>query len=128
MKKLFDPVQSAHDPKNRPVFICKDEEDKFYVYKPQSGFKSRSFDTADDEALLAIFERVRHDGQTFATYLPGDLEAVEEKAKLNTEETIKLIAAATSVDEVKKLIEGDDRKGVNKAAEAKITELQTPDA
>lgn len=72
MEKLFDAIKKAYDPKGKPVHLCKTEDGKFYVYKPSSGFKSKSFDSEEDEALLAIYERQRHDGQTFASYLPGE--------------------------------------------------------
>ena len=79
MKKLFDAVKSGYDPKNRPTHICKDAEGKFYVLKPNSGFKSRLFDSENDETLLAIYERQVHDGQKFASYLPGEAEEVKEE-------------------------------------------------
>ena len=79
---LFTSVQTEYDPKNKPVHLCQGD-DGFYVYKPSSGFKSRSFAKKDDEALLAIFERQRHDGHAFASYLPGeqDEQPVEKKKK-----------------------------------------------
>jgi|CXWL01.1.fsa_nt_gi hypothetical protein len=82
MEKLFVAVQTAYDPKNKPVHLCITEDGKSYVYKPSSGFKSKVFDAADDEALLAIFARQRHDGQTFASYLPGEADDVMVENKV----------------------------------------------
>lgn len=70
--KLFTPVKTEYDPKNKPVHLCKGEDGFYYVYKPSSGFKSRSFEKKDDKALLDIFERQRHDSHAFASYLPGE--------------------------------------------------------
>jgi hypothetical protein len=69
--KLFDPVTEAHDAKNRQVFICKDAQG-FHVYKPATGFKSKSWATDGDEALKACFERQIADSQRFASYEPGE--------------------------------------------------------
>ncbi len=69
--KLFNPVQEAHDAKNRPVFLCKSESG-FYVYKPSTGFKSRSWATEDDEALQACWNRQVADSQRFASYEEGE--------------------------------------------------------
>jgi hypothetical protein len=71
MAKLFDVVETFYDPKNKPVHICSGKKG-FYVYKPSSGFTSKTFKKADDESLLAILERQRNDAHTFATYLPGE--------------------------------------------------------
>lgn len=81
MEKLFNVVQTVYDPKAKPVHLCSDDDGKFFVYKPSSGFKSRSFKTKKDKSLLAIFERQQHDGQTFASYLPGERDEVIEKEK-----------------------------------------------
>lgn len=71
MEKLFDVVTTAYDPKAKPVHLCK-SADGYYVYKPSSGFKSRAFAKENNKKLLAIYERQRHDAQTFASYLPGE--------------------------------------------------------
>lgn len=71
MDKLFDPVNEAHDAKNRQVFLCKSAQG-FYVYKPATGFKSRSWLKEDDEALQACWGRQIGDSQTFASYEAGE--------------------------------------------------------
>ncbi len=73
MDKLFNPVQEAHDAKNRQVFVCKDAKG-FHVYKPATGFKSRSWATDADEALQACFNRQIADSQRFASYEAGEKE------------------------------------------------------
>lgn len=76
MEKLFDAIVTGYDPKNKPVHLCENADGKFYVYKPSSGFKSRLFDSVDDVSLKEIYVRQLHDGQTFASYLPGEAEEV----------------------------------------------------
>lgn len=84
MDKLFDAVKTAYDPKNRETFICKDENGDFYVYKPRTGFRSRSFKSATDEKLLAIFERQRHCGHNQASYWEGEAPDAEVKPEDET--------------------------------------------
>lgn len=124
MSKLFDPVKTGYDPKNKPVHLCKTENGKFFVYKPSSGFKSRSFDSEDDEALQAIYNRQCHDGQTFASYLPG--ERNEPVKKPRAEELIAAIEAAVSLEELEKALAGDTRKTVVDAYTKKKEALAQP--
>lgn len=59
----------------------------------------------------------------------GTLGAMEETPEvvltkdLKGDEAIALVKAAATAEDVKALIEGDTRKGVNEAAEARIAEL-----
>jgi hypothetical protein len=78
--KLFDTVQEAHDGKGRVVFICKDTNG-LYVYKPQSGFKSRHYteDTEDTEGLAACFDRQKGCNHTHAFYEDSERPAVDEE-------------------------------------------------
>lgn len=68
-------MHEGHDPKNRIVFICKDEGGAFYVYKPRTMFKSRSWATVEDAELQACFARQCGDSQNQASYQPGEAVA-----------------------------------------------------
>jgi len=68
---LFNAVKESADPRGRVVYICKDGSSGHYVYKPQTGFKSKS--TKNDDELQAMFERQIADGHTHASYLPHEL-------------------------------------------------------
>lgn len=71
MNKLFNPVQEAHDAKNRQVFLCSSKWG-FYVYKPATGFKSKFWAAMDNEVLQACWQRQISDSQKFASYLPEE--------------------------------------------------------
>jgi hypothetical protein len=72
MDKLFTDIETAYDPKNRAVYIAKDADGEFFVFKPRTGFKSRGFAASNDPALQEIFERQRHCSHNQASYLPGE--------------------------------------------------------
>lgn len=72
---LFKSVKEGHDGKGRIVFICTDAAG-FYVYKPQTGFKTKHWTTAKDKKLIACFKR-----QVGCTQNAGFFEQGEAPAK-----------------------------------------------
>lgn len=127
----FSVENTAYDPKGKPVHLCKNA-DGFYVYKPSSGFQSRSFATADDEALVAIYERQRSCMHTHASYLPGEREVKEAKAPKQVtpvgvplKELLASIASAPNKEALEALVNGDRRKKVLEAVSVKLAELES---
>jgi hypothetical protein len=93
--KLFEAVHIGHDGRNRIVVIA-EAEGAFYVYKPASGFKSKSFTTPDDPALVAIFNRQCACSRNVATYEESDRDAFIPEAVAAEPEA----AAADALTEV----------------------------
>ncbi|MFZ4056970.1 MAG: hypothetical protein ACOYKE_02475 [Ferruginibacter sp.] len=56
MSKLFVPVESGHDGKARVVHICADANG-YYVYKPQTGFKSKHWKKKNAVELANCFNQ-----------------------------------------------------------------------
>lgn len=86
--KLFNPISEGHDPKNRPVFICKNGHG-YYVYKPGTGYKSRYFSKGDDVELLNIFEYQKACSQNNGFYRPGDEKKLPAPKAQKPKTTIK---------------------------------------
>jgi len=53
---LFKSVKEGHDGKGRIVFICTDAAG-FFVYKPQTGFKTRHWPNRKDKKMIGCFNR-----------------------------------------------------------------------
>ncbi|RTL56244.1 MAG: hypothetical protein EKK37_17375 [Sphingobacteriales bacterium] len=83
MDKLFNPVKTGYDPRNRPVFICENEDGSQFVYKPGSGFKSRSF-LNEDARIETIFNRQVACGHAHAFYEEGEREEAEKSPELES--------------------------------------------
>lgn len=129
MNKLFDAVATGHDPKARAVHICKDEAG-FHVYKPATGFKSRSFAAEADEDLQAIYLRQCSCSQNNAFYEEGDRSEAPEATNdgsfrafnMKTGEKNVLIQDAVIVKKgAKIMVQGHDGAGNKLSA---ITSLQ----
>lgn len=96
--KLFNPTTEGHDPKNRPVFICKDGNG-FHVYKPGTGYRSRNFKSETDADLLNIFEYQKGCSQNTSFYRPGDDKKLPQpKAASKPKQTSKAPATPPVVE------------------------------
>ena len=79
--KLFEPVETAHDGKARVLFICQDKNG-FYVFKPATGFKTRHWETKEDENLQACWERQKGCTQNNGFFEAGECPAEGEDYSL----------------------------------------------
>lgn len=79
MNKLFKSIKEGTDGRGRVVFICKDANG-LYVYKPQTGFKSKHYDAeGDSEALDAAFTRQCGCNHQHAFYNDDERPAADEQ-------------------------------------------------
>ena len=79
--KLFEPVKEAYDGKNRVVFICQDKNG-FYVYKPNTVFKTKHWPSLDNEELQACFDRQVGCTHNNGFFEKGEAPATEENYSL----------------------------------------------
>lgn len=82
---LFNSVNQGHDGKARVVHVCEDARG-FYVLKPSTGFRTKHFDTIEDEGLKAAFERQIACTQNNAFYNEGERAAEQEDYSLTANE------------------------------------------
>ncbi len=81
MNTLFKSVKEGHDGKGRIVFVCSDKAG-FYVYKPQTGFKTKHWKTKSDKALISCFNRQVGCTQNTGFFEPGEAPAKGESYML----------------------------------------------
>ena len=76
MQKMFTKIKEGHDSKNRPVFVCQDENGQF-VFKPSTSYASRHF-TVGDAAIDAAFDHQVSCGHDGPWYMEGHAPAPYE--------------------------------------------------
>ena len=92
--KLFQEIETAYDPKNRQVMICKDANG-FYVYKPRTGFKSQYYKAVDSEELQAEFNTQCGCSQNQGEAVETPVKVVAPKKTAAAKKTATLKKTAT---------------------------------
>jgi hypothetical protein len=77
MGNLFQPVKEGHDGKGRVLFICVDQSG-YYVYKPQTGFRTKHWKTEKNKELIACFKRQVGCTQNAGFLEPNEVPAADE--------------------------------------------------
>lgn len=78
MNILFKSVKEGHDGKARIVFICQDANG-FFVYKPQTGFRTKHWKTKNNKVLMSCFYRQVSCTQNNGFFDAGEAPAANEQ-------------------------------------------------